>query len=284
MSLLRELKEINANTENTNTSVGSGNASLSTLVTNTGTTNTILTGAATTLTTISTNTGSADTKLTTTNSALASILLDTTSIDGTLDDVDTSLNNIETNTTNANTKLDSVITQATNLANDRPRNVVSKEEFLLWDGTNGTLSPGDYSSTTKFGWWRNTSGYPCIIDRIQVTYLGAPTEWQQNRMFDSNSSAATSYMRFGSSSNTTAVSTDYFYWNGNLRAHNELSQYAAFPISSSSDKYYTYARENMNFVIADDDYAIIELSGDYNSTDTGFTYLVVGIQLREFSS
>ena len=228
-----------------------------------------LTSVDTTLTLIQSNTGTMDT-------SLNNIETDTGNMDTTLNaiasdtgNINTSLNNIETDTSNntttlynIDTSLNNIETDMDNLNDNRKLNFSTQYENLQWSGSSNSLSAGDYSSTTGKAWYQNTSGQTSIITKITFGFLTSETTWVKNRMFSSTATAGSSWIRWGTADDTTAIDTEIIRFNHN----GEITSCMVAHPDASGDVYYGFAVNDLNIILDNNEYFMCEFSGTINAS------------------
>ena len=222
---------------------------------------------------VSTNIGNIHTRL-------SAIETNTNNQDTNLTSIDTSLNNIETNTSNANTTLYTIDTSLNNIKSDidnlndnRKLNFSTQYENLQWSGSSNSLSSGDYSSTTGKAWWQNTTGDDVIITKITVGFESSETTWALNKIFTSTASAGSSWIRWGTSNDTTGIDTEIIKFNHN----GEMTGFLTYKLND----FYGWVIENLNILVSNNEYFMCEFSGTINAAGDGEVWSGIFVDVKQ---
>lgn len=160
---------------------------------------------------------------------------------------------------------DAVSTNIASVAENRRLNFSSQYQNLQWSGSSNSLSAGDYSSTTGKAWWQNTSGDSVIITKITVGFMTSETTWVKNRMFTSTASAGSSWIRWGTADDTTAIDTEIIKFNQNGEMTACMTRKFDHP-DASGDVYYGWVIDNLNIIVSNNEYFMCEFSGTINAS------------------
>jgi hypothetical protein len=249
-----------------------------------------------TSTTNETNTSSIDTKLTSTNTSLGSIdtaagniYVDTTNIRSssstTASNTGTTANRLTTiinNTSDTNTKLDTLESSLTSLENqiidvknhalnisyDLPGGHTEVVQKLYVDdsGSSYFWTGGDCTSTNVYMNHENQSGANEYITNLYISYVSKnTTSMEKNRLFGAQtSSASTMEVGVGSSYNSISTSLRSYDQNRELVVYLDKLHVA---IDTGTAQYYTTYKIPINTVLADDDFFIVRLSMNILTTD-----------------
>lgn len=214
-----------------------------------------------------------DNKLNTNSTSLSSIDTKTlnngltlANIQGELQTIDTSLNNIETD--------------ADNLSANRRLNFSSQYQNLQWSGSSNSLSSGDYSSTTGKAWFQNTTWQTAIITKITFGFLSSETTWTKNRIFTSTSSSGSSFIRWGTADDTTAIDTEIIKFSNNGEITSCMVQNFTHP-DGSGDVYYGFVVNDLNIILDNNEYFICEFSGTINASGDEDVWTGIYIDVKQ---
>lgn len=209
---------------------------------------------------IYTNSGTSNTHLS--NIATSSSNADTSlnAIELSASNIDTSLNNMESDMDSVNSKL--VDIGITLSKNDR-FSLDQKFQILKDSGNNRQLASGDYSSTSGKLSWQNQQGAKVIVKRIALTFESSETTW--DKIFTSTSSTGTSNLKYGTGDDGTAVDDSKLFFGTNLELQPFMSMVFNDP-AGGENMFYSYVIDKLNIPVADDEYFVCELSGDYSAS------------------
>jgi hypothetical protein len=234
--------------------------------------------------TIASNTGSIKTNT-------SNIDAITTNIEGFTDTIATNTTNIDTSLNNISTKSDTIATYSnanntelqlikmdtdnintnistinTNISkNDKYNNETSLAR-LQWGGSVNYLVAGDYSSTTAKAYWQNTNGATILVKQITLCFISSETAWVPSRIFTSTSSTASSWIKYGNSSDGSTISTVRFNFSSNGFLLPYLTTVWNDPAPLSTIVYYGYQINDLNIPVINNDYFECEFSGNISGS------------------
>ena len=208
---------------------------------------------------VDTNTASANTHLS--NIATSSSNADTSlnAIELSASNIDTSLNNMEADMDAVNSKLVDI---GVTLAKNDNFSLDQQLQVLKTSGNSRQLDAADYSSTSGKLYWENDLGADVIIRKISCTFHSSETTW--NKIFTSTSSNSTSNLQYGVGDDNSGIDTVKLYFGHNTEIQPYMSMVFSDP-GAADDMYYSYVIDGLNIKVADAEFFICELSGDYSA-------------------
>jgi hypothetical protein len=143
---------------------------------------------------------------------------------------------------------------------------------LGWSGSN-ILSLGDFSTTAEIGTFQNNTGNTILINELTFSFLSSETTWGYNKIFTSTSTAGTSYITFGDSSDGTVFDTEYLDFANSILITPYLTTFDHPDLTTGT--FYNFKIDKLNLPVSSGDYFICELSGNFSAT--GDKYFCAGI-------
>lgn len=206
----------------------------------------------------------------TTNTHLSSIATSSSNADTSLNNIETSASNIDTSLNNMEADMDAVNNKLVDIgvtlaANDR-FSLDHKFQILKDSGSNRQLAAADYSSTSGKLYWQNGQGADVIVNKIALTFQSSETTW--DKIFTSTSSSGSSNLKFGIGNDNTGIDTTKLHFGSNHELQPFMTMVFNDPAGGES-MYYSYVIDGLNIKVADNEYFLCELGGNYSASGDG---------------